>query len=82
MEERRTKVEERLITIKEYPATSIEEAIVAAVRAERDGAVAIVCAPITCPTIEKILHIPVTKIIPKSSLEDAIDLAARKYLYI
>jgi predicted transcriptional regulator len=70
----------RLVTIKEYPATTMEEAIIAAVHAERDGAVAVVCAPIICPTIERILRIPLTSIVPKSSLEDAVELAVKKYL--
>jgi predicted transcriptional regulator len=56
----------------------MEEAIIAAVNAERDGAKALVCAPIVSPTVEKILNIPVTTIIPKSSLIEAIELALRK----
>ncbi|MDD3316175.1 MAG: transcriptional regulator, partial [Methanosarcina sp.] len=52
--------------------------IIAAVNAERDGAKALVCAPIVSPTVEKILNIPVTTIIPKSSLIDAIELALKK----
>lgn len=56
----------------------MEEAIIAAVNAERDGAKALVCAPIVSPTVEKILNIPVTTIIPKSSLIDAIELALKK----
>ena len=43
----------------------MEEAIIAAVNAERDGAKALVCAPIVGPTVEKILNIPVTTIAPE-----------------
>ena len=46
----------------------MEEAIIAAVNAERDGAKALVCAPIVSPTVEKILNIPVTTIIPETAL--------------
>ena len=67
-----------LCTIREYSATSMEEAIIAAVRAERDGAKALVCAPIVSPTVEKILRIPVATIMPKNSLLEAIELVAKK----
>lgn len=76
--ETKKKIGGRLVTIREYSATSMEEAIIAAVRAERDGAKALVCAPIVSPTVEKILNIPVTTIIPKESLSDAIELALKK----
>ncbi len=68
----------KLLTIKEYSANSIEDVIVASIHAERDGAKAIVCAPIVSHTIEKILQIPVATIMPKTSLDEAIELAARK----
>ncbi|VVB92120.1 Helix-turn-helix [uncultured archaeon] len=76
--EKKLKVRDRLITIREYSATSMEEAIIAAIKAERDGAKAVVCAPIVSPTIEKVLRIPVATIMPRDSLFEAIELAARK----
>jgi len=76
--EKKLKVGGRLLTIREYSATSMEEAIIAAVKAERDGAKALVCAPIVSTTVEKILRIPVTSIMPKDSLIEAIELAAKK----
>ncbi len=76
--EKKLKIRDRLLTIREYSATSMEEAIIAAIKAERDGAKAVVCAPIVSPTIEKVLQIPVTTIIPRDSLFEAIELAARK----
>ena len=69
--ETKRKIEGKLLTIREYSATSIEEAIIAAVRAEREGAKALVCAPIVSPTVEKILSIPVATIMPRNSLIDA-----------
>lgn len=48
------------VELREYAATSMEEVIVAAVRAEREGAQAIVCAPIVSTTVEKITKIPVS----------------------
>ncbi|WP_406656479.1 helix-turn-helix domain-containing protein [Methanolobus sp. ZRKC2] len=67
-----------LCTIREYSATSMEEAIIAAVRAERDGAKALVCAPIVSPTVEKILRIPVATIMPKNSLIEAVEIVSKK----
>lgn len=76
--EKKLKVGGRLLTIREYSATSMEEAIIAAIRAERDGAKAVVCAPIVSTTVEKVLRIPVATIMPRDSLMEAIELAARK----
>ena len=64
--------------IEERIAASIEDAIVAAVHAERDGAIALVCAPIAAPTVEKILTIPVSIVIPQESVVRAIARAAEK----
>jgi predicted transcriptional regulator len=76
--EKKMKIGDKLLTLREYSATNIEEAIIAAVRAERDGASALVCAPIVSPTVEKLLSIPVATIIPKDSVLRAIEVAARK----
>ncbi|WP_094226823.1 helix-turn-helix domain-containing protein [Methanolobus psychrotolerans] len=76
--ETKRKIGGTLCTIREYSATSMEEAIIAAVRAEREGAKALVCAPIVSPTIEKILRIPIATIMPKNSLLEAIELVAKK----
>ena len=62
-----------VINVREHPASTVEDAIIAAVRAERDGALGVVCAPIVAPTIEKILAIPVSRVIPTSSVMLAID---------
>lgn len=61
------------INVREYPVSTLEDAIIAAVRAERDGAMGVVCAPIVAPTVEKILSIPVSRVIPQSSVVLAID---------
>lgn len=66
------------LELREYPAFNLEEAIIQAVRAEREGALALVCAPIVSTTIERILHIPVATIQPRESVLDAIALAASK----
>ncbi len=76
--ETKRKISGTLCTIREYSATSMEEAIIAAVRAEREGAKALVCAPIVSSTVEKIIRIPVATIMPKNSLVEAIETVARK----
>jgi predicted transcriptional regulator len=64
--------------VREYPAATVEDAIVAAIRAERDGAIAVVCAPIVSSTIEKVVDVPIATIMPRDSVTEAIKLAARK----
>ena len=81
IEESTMDVDGERVTIREYPALSIEEAIIAAVNAERDGASALVCAPIVASTVERIVSIPVSTIHPPApSLMDAIKWASKKSL--
>ena len=61
------------VSVREYPVTTVEDAIIAAVRAERDGAMGVVCAPVVAPTVEKILSIPVSTVIPVNSVSRAVD---------
>jgi predicted transcriptional regulator len=76
--ERVAEVDGKKVRVREYPVQTIEDAIIAAVRAEREGAAGIVCAPIVSGTIEQLVHIPVATIIPRESMTRAIELAARK----
>lgn len=77
--ESKMKIQGRLLTIREYSATSMEDAILAAIKAEREGAKAVVCAPIVSTTIEKVLRIPIATIMPpRDCLITAIELAAKK----
>ncbi|MCX6681612.1 MAG: helix-turn-helix domain-containing protein [Methanoregula sp.] len=78
VEERVAEIEGHRMRVREYPVHTMEDAIVAAVRAEREGAIAIVCAPIVSSIIEQLVHVPVTTIIPRESVQRAIELAARK----
>ncbi len=56
------------VGIREYAVSTVEDAIIAAVRAERDGALGVVCAPIVGHTVEKILSIPVYPAFPLDSV--------------
>jgi predicted transcriptional regulator len=78
IEEKTAEVDTKRIRVREYPVHTMEDAIVAAVRAEREGAVAIVCAPILSSVIEQLVRIPVATIIPRESVQRAIEHAARK----
>ena len=78
VEDRVTDVDGHRRRVREYPVHTMEDAIVAAVRAEREGAIAIVCAPIVSSVIEQLVHVPVATIIPRGSVQRAIELAARK----
>ncbi len=60
IETRYIQIQNRRIQLREYAATSIEDVIVAAVRAQQEGARAIVCAPIVSTTVEKIAKVPVS----------------------
>jgi predicted transcriptional regulator len=78
VEERVTDVDGHRMRVREYPVHTMEDAIVAAVRAEREGAIGIVCAPIVSSVIEQLVRVPVATIIPKESVQAAIELAAKK----
>ncbi len=64
--------------IKEYSATNIEEVFAQSIRAERDGASALVCAPIVSSIVEKVVTIPVVTIMPQKSIQIALKTAAKK----
>jgi predicted transcriptional regulator len=65
--------------IRGYTANSIEECIIAAVTAEKDGAAGIICAPILASMIEKIVDVPVAIMKPKAAtVMDAMDVVARR----
>ncbi len=68
-----------LIPVKGYGANSFEECIIAAIRAEKNGACAIVCAPILASLIEKIVDIPVAIIKPShKSVNEAINSVSKR----
>jgi len=65
--------------IRGYSANSLEECIVAAVRAEKDGATGIICAPVLASIVEKIVDIPVAMLRPEvSCVEEAVGVLCRK----
>jgi predicted transcriptional regulator len=67
------------VDVKEYTVSNVEDAILAAVRAERDGALAIICAPIVAETIIKISRIPVYTVKPMDSVVQILDEIKNRY---
>ena len=57
-------IEGHHMRVREYPVHTMEDAIV--------------CAPIVSSVIEQLVHVPVATIIPRESVQQAIELAARK----
>jgi predicted transcriptional regulator len=65
--------------IRGYSAHSLDECIVASVRAEKDGASGIICAPILASIVEKIVDVPVGMLRPElSCVSEAIAAVAKK----
>ena len=70
---RTLEVGNEVLYIKEYPATTIEEAIIQGVRAEKEGVKGIICGPIAATTLEKVIDIPITALrFEEGPLETAI----------
>ncbi|AGI48497.1 putative transcriptional regulator with an HTH domain [Thermoplasmatales archaeon BRNA1] len=67
------------VSVREYTVSSVEDAILAAVRAERDGALAIICAPIVAETIEKITKVQVFPVVPMDSVVKILDDIKTRY---
>jgi predicted transcriptional regulator len=69
----------RKIRIKGYTANTMEDCIVAAVRAEKEGAGGIICAPILATLIERIVDIPVVIVRPDSrTFQEAIEVLCKR----
>lgn len=66
------------IKLKEYTANTIDEVVFSSLQAEKDGATALICAPTISSTIENIIDIPVVTIMPKSSINKAVEIATKK----
>lgn len=65
--------------IRGYSADSLDECIIAAVQANKEGALGIICAPILAPIVEKIVDCPVAIIKPhQKTLIEAIETIAKR----
>lgn len=71
------------VMVREYPASSLEEAIIAAIRAERERVDGLICASIVATTIEKFVRIPIVTIrIEESNIIDSLNVLVEKILSI
>lgn len=74
-------VKGKSIVIKEYPANSIEDAIISAIKAERDKVNGLICAYIVASIIEKFVRVPIMTIkVDEASITDSISLLAEKII--
>ncbi|MDD2472482.1 MULTISPECIES: helix-turn-helix domain-containing protein [unclassified Methanoculleus] len=72
-------IDGRSYRIRGYSADSLEECIIAAARADKEGALGIICAPILAPIVEKIVDCPVAIIKPQQqTLIEAIETVAKR----
>jgi predicted transcriptional regulator len=72
-------IHEKPFSIRGYSANSLEECIVAAARAEKEGAFGIICAPILASIVEKIVDVPVVMLRPDLSvMNEAIHAVAKR----
>ncbi|MDI9643959.1 MAG: helix-turn-helix domain-containing protein [Candidatus Verstraetearchaeota archaeon] len=69
------------VLIKEYPVNSLEDAIISAIKAERERVQGLVCASIVATTIEKFVRIPLVTIrIEESNIIDSLETLVEKIL--
>lgn len=79
VEENHLKIKGERYRIRGYAASTMDECIIAAVRAEKDGAKGIICAPILASIIEKIVDIPVVIMKPRlETIIESFDALARR----
>ncbi|MDD3977586.1 MAG: helix-turn-helix domain-containing protein [Methanomicrobium sp.] len=73
VESKKIDIGKKTYRIKGFPAYTMEECIVSGVRAEKEGACGIVCAPILASMIEKVVDVPVAIIKPDTkTITDAL----------
>lgn len=69
----------RTMKIRGYTANTMDECIIAAVRAEKEGALGIICAPILSSIIERCVDIPVAIMKPRTeTILEAFESIARR----
>lgn len=72
-------VKGKRVLIKEYPASTIEDAIISAINAERDKVNGLICASIVASIIEKFVRIPIASIkIEESNIFDSVNFLVEK----
>ncbi len=67
------------IRFREYPSDSIENIIISAIKAEKEGAVGVICGPIAASLVEKVVQIPICSIKQEESgIKSAVEMMIDK----
>lgn len=75
------KLQDQVVAIREYGVSTLDEAIKASLRAQSDGAAAIVCAPIVAHLIKDVVSIPIVTLdVCDEDVERAVKIAAQKII--
>jgi len=75
------KIKGKKVRLLQYPATEIGEILVQGMRAERDGADAILCGPVAAYTLEKVVSVPIVSLkVSEEDLKTAIEDVVSKKL--
>jgi predicted transcriptional regulator len=79
VESKKLTIHGTVVKIRGYTANTMEECIIAAVRAEKEGAKGIICAPILASIIERIVDVPVVIMKPRQeTIIEAIESMAQR----
>jgi len=75
------KLQDQVVAVKEYGVSTLDEAVKASLRAQGDGAAAIVCAPIVAHLIKDVVSIPIVTLdVCYEDIERAVKTAAQKII--
>jgi predicted transcriptional regulator len=73
------KLQDQVVEVRGYGVSTLDEAIKASLRAQSDGAAAIVCAPIVAHLIKDLVSVPIVTLdICDEDIERAVRIAAQK----
>jgi predicted transcriptional regulator len=79
VEDQRLSIGEKVFKIKGYTANTTEECMIAAVRAEKEGARGVICAPVLATVVERLVDIPVVIMKPKKeTIIDAFEAITKR----
>lgn len=74
-------VKGKKVVIKEYPANNLEDAIICAIKAEREKVQGLICASIVATTVEKFVRVPIVTIkIEESNIIESMNILVEKIL--
>jgi predicted transcriptional regulator len=79
VESHKVSIGEKVLRVRGYPANTVDDCIISAVRAEKEGAQGIICAPILASVIERTVDIPIVIMKPQfETFLEAFESIARR----